>query len=72
MPASGTTVQATVNGVTVPVDVVALADTFPTAAGSEPDHGPATLQAFLVSSGAEPLGVTQWWLATTARKCRRP
>ena len=60
----GTTVQATVNGVTVPVDVVAVADTFPTAAGSEMIVDLRTLQAFLVSSGAEPLAVTQWWLAT--------
>ena len=60
----GTTVQATVNGVTVPVDVVAVADTFPTATGSAMIVDLRTLQAFLVSSGAEPLAVTQWWLAT--------
>ena len=60
----GATVQATVNGVAVPVDVVAVAGTFPTATGSAMIVDLRTLQAFLVSSGAEPLAVTQWWLAT--------
>jgi hypothetical protein len=60
----GATVQATINGVPVPVDVAAVAGTFPTATSSEMIVDLRTLQAFLVSNGATPLVVTQWWLAT--------
>jgi hypothetical protein len=60
----GDTVQATINGVPVPVDIVAVASTFPTVTGSEMIVDLHTIQAFLISSGALPLPVTQWWLAT--------
>jgi hypothetical protein len=60
----GDTVQATINGVPVPVRVVAVAGTFPTVSGSAMIMDLPTLQAFLVSSGGAPLAVTQWWLAT--------
>jgi predicted lysophospholipase L1 biosynthesis ABC-type transport system permease subunit len=50
--------------VSVPVHIVAVASTFPTVTGSEMIVDLPTLQAFLVSSGAAPLDVTQWWLAT--------
>ena len=48
----------------VPVDIVAVADTFPTVAGSAIIMDLTTLQAFLVSDGGTPLAITQWWLAT--------
>ncbi len=60
----GASVQATVNDMSVPVDVVAVAETFPATTDSEMIVDLRTLQAFLVSNGATPLPVTQWWLAT--------
>ena len=62
----GATVPATVSGVTVPVRIVAVAKTFPTLPGSALIVDLPTIQAFLVASGATPLTVTQWWLATDA------
>jgi hypothetical protein len=60
----GSSVNATVNGVTVPLRIVAVADTFPTVAGSGIIVDLPTLQAFLVTSGTSPLNVTQYWLTT--------
>jgi FtsX-like permease family len=62
----GASVPATINGVTVPVRIVAVAGTFPTITGSALIVDLPTVQALLVSSGATPLAVTQWWLATDA------
>jgi hypothetical protein len=60
----GSSVNATINGVTVPVRIVAVADTFPTVTGSAMIVNLPTVQAFLVTSGTTPLTVTAWWLAT--------
>jgi len=60
----GATVPAVINGVPVPVDIVAVADTFPTITGSAMIVDLPTIQAFLAGNGAAPLDVTQWWLGT--------
>ncbi|HXP58149.1 MAG TPA: FtsX-like permease family protein, partial [Streptosporangiaceae bacterium] len=61
----GSTVQTTVNGITVPAKIVAVASAFPTITGAGLVMDLPTLEAFLVSHGAPPVAVTQWWLATT-------
>jgi len=62
--APGQTVTTTVDGLTIPVRVVAQVYTFPTVAGSSLIVDLTTLQSLLVARGAAPLAVTQWWLAT--------
>ncbi len=52
------------NGAAVPIHIVAVADTFPTLAGSDMIVDLPTLQSFLASHGGSPFSVTQWWLAT--------
>jgi ABC-type antimicrobial peptide transport system permease subunit len=61
---AGGTLTADMNGVAVPIHIVAVADTFPTVTGSELIVDLPTVQAFLISHGAAPFNVTQWWLAT--------
>jgi hypothetical protein len=60
----GSVVQTTVNGVTVPANIVATASAFPTVTGAGLVMDLSALEAFLVSHGAAPAVVTQWWLAT--------
>jgi FtsX-like permease family len=60
----GSIVQTTVNRTTVPAKIVAVAGAFPTITGAGLVMDLSTLEAFLVSHGAAPVAVTQWWLAT--------
>jgi predicted lysophospholipase L1 biosynthesis ABC-type transport system permease subunit len=60
----GAVVPATIEGVQVPVTIVAEASAFPTVTGSALVVDLLTLEGFLTSHGAFPLPVTQWWLAT--------
>jgi len=60
----GSIVQTTINGVAVPAKIVAVASAFPTITGAGLVMDLSTLEAFLVSHGAAPVAVTQWWLAT--------
>jgi FtsX-like permease family len=60
----GSTVATTINGITVPAQIVAQADTFPTVTGSALLMDLTTVQAYLTEHGSSPLDVTQWWLAT--------
>jgi hypothetical protein len=60
----GSTVQTTINGITVPAKIVAVANAFPTITGAGLVMDLPALEAFLVSHGAAPVAVTQWWLAT--------
>jgi predicted lysophospholipase L1 biosynthesis ABC-type transport system permease subunit len=57
-------VKTTINGVVVPAKIVATARAFPTITGAGLVVDLPTLEAFLVSQGATPVAVTQWWLAT--------
>ncbi len=61
----GSVVPATIEGVTVPVKIVAQTDTFPTLTGSALIVDLPTVQAFLAGHGGSPLPVTQWWLTTS-------
>jgi ABC-type antimicrobial peptide transport system permease subunit len=64
---AGSVVQAGLNGLQVPVRIVAVVRSFPTVtstSGALIIDLPAVQQR-LVSQGAPPLGVTEWWLATT-------
>jgi FtsX-like permease family len=61
----GSIVQTTVNRTTVPARIVAVASAFPTITGAGLVMDLSTLEAFMVSHGATPVPVTQWWLATT-------
>jgi hypothetical protein len=61
----GTTVPATVNGVSVPARIVAVVSSFPTVTGNALIMDLPALQAFLAGYRTYPLTVTQWWLATT-------
>jgi hypothetical protein len=61
---AGGTLTANMNGVPVPIRIVAVADTFPTVTGSAMIVDLPTIQAFLISHGAAPFNVTQWWLTT--------
>jgi len=61
----GAIVPAMINGVPVPVKIVAETTTFPTITGSALIVDLTTLQGFLASHYAVPLPVTQWWLATS-------
>ena len=60
----GSIVQTSVNGITVPAKIVAVASAFPTVAGAGLVMDLPTLEAFLVSHGTRPVAVTQWWLST--------
>jgi hypothetical protein len=60
----GSIVQTTINGITVPAKIVAVANAFPTISGAGLVMDLPTLEAFLVSHGSTPVAVTQWWLAT--------
>ena len=60
----GSIVQTTINGITVPAKIVAVASAFPTITGAGLVMDLPALEAFLVSHGATPVAVTQWWLAT--------
>ena len=61
----GSIVQTTVNRTIVPAKIVAVASAFPTITGAGLVMDLSTLEAFMVSHGAAPVPVTQWWLATT-------
>jgi hypothetical protein len=60
----GSIVQTTINGITVPARIVAVANAFPTITNSGLVVDLPTLEAFLISHGTGPVDVTQWWLAT--------
>jgi len=60
----GSIVQTTINRTIVPAKIVAVASAFPTITGAGLVMDLSTLEAFLVSHGAAPVPVTQWWLAT--------
>jgi len=60
----GSIVQTTINGIPVPADIVAVANAFPTITDGGLVMDLPTLEAFLIGHGAEPVNVTQWWLAT--------
>ena len=62
--AVGATVPATINGVTVQVQIAAETATFPTVSGSALIVDLTTLQGDLASHGGYPLPVNEWWLAT--------
>ncbi|HSZ43439.1 MAG TPA: FtsX-like permease family protein [Trebonia sp.] len=62
----GSVVQGTLNGVQVPLSIVAVVRSFPTVTdntGALIVDLPATQQR-VVLQGASPLSVTEWWLAT--------
>jgi hypothetical protein len=64
---TGSVVPATLNGLQVPLSIVAVIRSFPTVTASTGAlivDLPAVQQR-LVSQGAPLLGVTEWWLATT-------
>ena len=60
----GAVVPATIEGVQIPVTIVAETTAFPTVTGSALIVDLSTLEGFLTSHGAFPLAVTQWWLTT--------
>jgi hypothetical protein len=60
----GSVVQTTIDGVTVPARIVATAGAFPAITGAGLVMDLSALEVFLVSHGAPPVPVTQWWLAT--------
>jgi FtsX-like permease family len=60
----GSIVQTTINGITVPAKIVAVAQAFPTVTGAGLIMDLSALEAFLDSHGSTPAAVTQWWLAT--------
>jgi hypothetical protein len=64
----GAIVPATINGVPVPVKIVAETTTFPTVAGSALIVDLTTIQDFLATRGGSPLPVTQWWIATAGHQ----
>jgi hypothetical protein len=61
----GDVIPATIEGVAIPVTIVAETTTFPTVTGSALIVDLSTLEGFVTSHGALPLPVTQWWLTTT-------
>jgi FtsX-like permease family len=67
---TGSVVEATLNGVQIPLSIVAVVKSFPTVTA---DTGalivdlPAVQQR-VVSEGAPPLNVTEWWLATAGHQ----
>jgi hypothetical protein len=60
----GSIVQTTINGITVPAKIVAVANAFPTVTGAGLVMDLPTLEAFLTSRDTPPVAVTQWWLST--------
>jgi hypothetical protein len=67
---TGSVVQATLNGQQVPLSIIAVVKSFPTvtvSTGALIVDLPAVQQR-LVSQDTEPLGVTEWWLATTGHQ----
>jgi ABC-type antimicrobial peptide transport system permease subunit len=67
---AGSVVQGGLDGVQVPLSIVAVVKSFPTVTGSSGAlivDLPA-IQQRLVSQGAPPLGVSEWWLATTGHR----
>jgi len=63
----GGVVRIPVNGVTIPMRIVASVAGFPTAGpGGALIADQATVQGILAAQAAPPLGVPQWWLATPA------
>ena len=56
--------QTTINGITVPAKIVAVANAFPTVTGAGLVMDLPTLEAFLISHDTAPVAVTQWWLST--------
>src|SRR6185437_8359923 len=61
---AGGSLTATMNGVAVPIHIAAVADTFPTVTGGAMIMDLPTIQSFLISHGAAPFTITQWWLTT--------
>ena len=61
----GSIVPAMIDGVPVPVKIVAETPTFPTIAGSALIVDLTTIQGFLTGHDAALLPVTQWWLAAS-------
>jgi hypothetical protein len=68
----GSIVRTTINGITVPAKIVAVASAFPTITGAGLVTDLSTLEAFLVSHGTGPVAVTQWWLATAGDQVPAP
>ena len=66
----GSTVQETIGGIPVPVQIVAAVSNFPTVTASAGALvvDLATLQNFLTSQSIAPVQVTEWWLATTGHQ----
>jgi len=64
----GSIVQTTINGITVPAKIAAVASAFPTITGAGLVVDLPALEAYLVSHGTTPVPVTQWWLATAGRQ----
>jgi FtsX-like permease family len=60
----GSIVQTTVNGISVPTKIVAMANAFPTVTGAALVMDLPTLEAFLTSQDTPPVAVNQWWLST--------
>jgi ABC-type antimicrobial peptide transport system permease subunit len=60
----GQTVSATVNGISIPVRIVAQVDSFPTVTGGGLIMDLTSLQSLLVANGSAPIAVTQWWMTT--------
>jgi hypothetical protein len=64
---AGSVVQAAFDGLQFPLRIIAVAKSFPTVTASSGALivDLAAVQQRLVSQGAPPLSVTEWWLATT-------
>jgi hypothetical protein len=60
----GSIVQTTINGITVPAKIVAVANAFPTITGPGLVVDLPTLESFMTSHDTEPVPVNQWWLST--------
>jgi ABC-type antimicrobial peptide transport system permease subunit len=66
----GSVFQATINGLQMPLSIAAVVKSFPTVTattGALIIDLPAA-QERVVSQGAPPLAVTEWWLSTTSRQ----
>jgi hypothetical protein len=63
----GSVVEQIVNGVQVPLRVVAVTQSFPAVSGGALIVDLTTMESFLAAHGGAPLPVTQWWLATDGR-----
>jgi hypothetical protein len=60
----GSIVQTTINGITVPAKIAAVANAFPTVTGAGLVMDLPTLEAFLTGNDTPPVAVNQWWLST--------